>query len=77
MLYIGRRPTLHNGENMSIEVNLFDFNDDLYNKNLTVEFLEFVRPDEKFSDIDILKKQIKKDKDAVINILKNYKRLKY
>ncbi len=77
MLYIGRRPTLHNGENMSIEVNLFDFNDDLYNKNLTVEFLEFVRPDEKFSDIDILKKQIKNDKDAVINILKNYKRLKY
>lgn len=74
MLYIGKRPTLHNGENISIEVNLFDFDDDLYNKELTVEFLDFVRPDEKFINIDILKAQIQKDKETVIKVIEGYKR---
>jgi riboflavin kinase/FMN adenylyltransferase len=75
MLYIGRRPTLHNGDNISIEVNLFDFDGDLYNKELTVEFIDFVRPDEKFIDIDTLKKQIGDDKDTVMSVIENYKRL--
>lgn len=74
MLYIGKRPTLHNGDNISIEVNLFNFDGDLYNKNLTAEFIDFVRPDEKFIDIDTLKKQIGNDKDTVINVIENYKR---
>lgn len=74
MLYIGKRPTLHNGDNISIEVNLFNFDRDLYNKNLTAEFIDFVRPDEKFIDIDTLKKQIGNDKDTVISVIENYKR---
>lgn len=65
MLYIGNRPTLHNGQNTSVEVNLFDFDGNLYNKSLTAEFLEFVRADEKFSDIETLRYQIQKDKDSV------------
>lgn len=73
MLYIGQRPTLQNGNNISIEVNLFDFDQDLYNKELKAEFLEFVRPDEKFSGIETLKKQIMADKDTTLNILKKYK----
>lgn len=75
MLYIGKRPTLHNGNNISIEVNLFDFDGDLYNKELTAEFLEFIRPDEKFSDIDTLKAQIGKDKESVINYLRRKQQL--
>lgn len=69
MLYIGKRPTLHNGDNVSIEVNLFNFDDDLYNKELTAEFLEFIRPDELFSNIDTLKEQIMKDKENVIKYI--------
>lgn len=69
MLYIGKRPTLHNGDNVSIEVNLFDFDDDLYNKELTAEFLEFIRPDEKFVDIETLKNHIARDKENVIKYL--------
>ncbi len=75
MLYIGKRPTLHNGDNISIEVNLFDFDGDLYNKTLTAEFLDFVRPDEKFSDISSLKDQISRDKETVIKVIENYKGL--
>jgi len=69
MLYIGKRPTLHNGDNISIEVNLFDFDGDLYNKELTAEFLEFIRPDQKFSDIETLKARISKDKEDVIKYI--------
>lgn len=65
MLYIGNRPTLHNGQNTSVEVNLFDFDGDLYNKDLTAEFLEFIRADEKFSGIETLRRQIQKDKESV------------
>lgn len=75
MLYIGRRPTLHNGDNISVEVNLFDFEGNLYNKDLTAEFLEFMRHDEKFSDIDTLKDQIRADKDNVIKYIERYKRI--
>lgn len=71
MLYIGNRPTLHNGDNVSLEVNIFDFDEDLYNKSLTVEFIKFVRADHKFADIDELKAQIQKDKEDVRDLLRN------
>ncbi|WP_029903868.1 riboflavin biosynthesis protein RibF [Prevotella sp. 10(H)] len=77
MLYIGKRPTLQNGDNISIEVNLFNFDEDLYNKELTAEFLDFIRPDEKFSDINTLKEQISKDKDMVIKAINYYKSLNH
>lgn len=77
MLYIGKRPTLHNGDNISVEVNLFDFDGDLYNKELTAEFIDFVRPDEKFSNIATLKEHIQKDKDTVLDVIERYERLKY
>ncbi|MDH6354131.1 riboflavin kinase/FMN adenylyltransferase [Dysgonomonas sp. PH5-45] len=70
MLYIGKRPTLQNGDNISLEVNIFDFDQDIYNKTLTVEFIEFVRPDEKFANIDELKAQITNDKHTAQSILK-------
>ncbi len=73
MLYIGKRPTLENNENISLEVNIFDFDGDLYDKSLTVEFIEFTRSDKKFPDIDALKYQICKDKIAVQEILNDYK----
>lgn len=73
MLYIGNRPTLHNGDNISIEVNLFNFDGDLYNKELTAEFIEFIRPDEKFVDIDTLKQKISEDKENVIATIERHK----
>lgn len=69
MLYIGKRPTLHNSDSISLEVNIFDFDADLYNKSLTVEFLKFVRIDQKFSGLEELKRQINEDKLSVQKIL--------
>lgn len=70
MLYIGKRPTLHNGDNISLEVNIIDFDQDLYGKTLAVEFLKFMRPDVKFKDLETLVKNIKQDKINVTNFLR-------
>ena len=72
MLYIGNRPTLHDNSHTSVEVNIFDFDEDLYNKTLTVEFVSFVRPDIKFNGVEPLIAQIKKDKETVKEKLKGY-----
>lgn len=65
MLYIGTRPTLHSDNEISVEVNIFDFEADLYNQSITVEFIDFIRPDQKFSNMDALVQQIHNDKRAV------------
>lgn len=72
MLYIGNRPTLHDDSQTSVEVNIFDFDEDLYNKTLTVEFVSFVRPDIKFHGLEPLIAQITKDKATVIEKLRGY-----
>ena len=72
MLYIGNRPTLQDNSHNSVEVNIFDFDDDLYNKTITVEFVSFVRPDIKFNGIEPLIVQITKDKATVKEKLKGY-----
>lgn len=70
MLYIGNRPTLYEGGERSIEVNIFDMEGDLYTQTITLEFVEFVRGDHHFASIDELKDQISKDKEAVLEIMK-------
>ncbi|MBF6596617.1 MAG: bifunctional riboflavin kinase/FAD synthetase [Fermentimonas sp.] len=73
MLYIGKRPTLHDDPEVSVEVNIFNFNGDLYEQSLKVEFIDFIRGDIKFSSIDPLVKQIHNDKEMVLNRLKAIK----
>lgn len=70
MLYIGTRPTLHDNPEISVEVNIFDFNADLYNQSLTVEFIDFIRADQKFDTLEELVAQIYKDKSQVLSRLK-------
>ncbi len=57
---IGYRPTF-NGQNLLLEVNVFGINKNLYNKELSVHFLKFIRPEKKFKNLVKLKKQIKLD----------------
>ena len=71
MLYIGKRPTLHEDLEISVEVNIFDFEGNLYNQGLTVEFIDFIRSDEKFDSMEKLTNQIQEDKMNVIRRLKN------
>ena len=64
MCYIGTRPTI-DGMNRKIEVNLLDFNDDLYSKTIRVKFLEFIRHDQWFESLELMQEQIKKDEEAI------------
>ena len=57
---LGFRPTFNKKE-ILLEVHLFNFSKNIYNKHLTVEFLRFIRKEKKFKNVDLLKKQIKKD----------------
>ena len=57
---LGYRPTF-SGKKILLEVHLFNFSGNLYNKYLTVKFLKFIRKEKKFRNIDQLKKQIKID----------------
>ena len=57
---LGYRPTF-NGKKILLEVHLFNFYRNLYNKHLTVEFLKFIRKEKKFKNANELKKQINKD----------------
>ena len=57
---IGYRPTF-NGKTLLLEVNIFGINANLYKKILKVSFIEFIRPEKKFKNINELKNQIKKD----------------
>jgi len=64
MCYIGTRPTV-DGMSRKIEVNLLDFNDDLYTKTIRVKFLEFIRHDQWFESLELMQEQIKKDEEAI------------
>ena len=68
MCNIGNRPTV-NGTNSRIEVNIFsNENLDLYSKEITVIFKEYLRNEKKFSSIDELIAQIRKDKKRCLEI---------
>ena len=56
----GVRPTV-DGEKLLLEVHLFNFNSNLYGKDLTVEFLAFIRDEQQFESFEELKKQINRD----------------
>ena len=72
MLNIGRRPTLNNGDRLSIEVNLFDFDGDVYGEEITLEFISFLRLEFKMCDLDELKHQLTMDRDNAKRLLKEY-----
>ncbi len=66
---IGCRPTLNSNNKISIECHLFDWTKNIYNKILHVEVIERIRGEEKFKDLNNLKKQIKKDIEVAKKIL--------
>ena len=68
MLNIGNRPTV-DGTSKTVEAHLFDFQGDLYNKQITVFFREFIREEKKFNNLEELKDQLSKDQRVAKSIL--------
>lgn len=70
MLNIGTRPTFNqNADNRSIEVHIFDFEEDIYNAEITLIFADKIREEQKFSGADALVEQLKKDKVTALQVL--------
>lgn len=62
MLSIGTNPTV-NGENLSVEVNILDFNEDIYDKEITVKFKSFLHDEIKFESLEKLIDRLKEDEE--------------
>lgn len=69
MLYIGKRPTLQNGENLTIEVNILGFSGNAYNDEITVSFVYAVREDKAFESVEALREQLERDRQTVDKLL--------
>ncbi len=71
MANLGVKPTFSNGEVARVlELHLFDFEGDLYGRELTAELREFIRPERRFPTPEALRVQISEDETIVKNILK-------
>lgn len=68
MLNIGNRPTV-NGTQKTVEANLFDFQGDLYDKQITIYLKAFLREEKKFDGLEALKQQLFQDQKNAKNLL--------
>ena len=72
MMNIGNRPTV-DGTTQTIEINFFDFKQDLYNQKITVSLLNRMRAEQKFESVEALKTQLEKDKLMAKNYISQLK----
>ena len=61
MLCIGHRPTLNNGDELSVEANLFDFSGDLYGKKVKLMLVDRLRDEQSFPSVQALQQQLEQD----------------
>lgn len=71
MMNIGTNPTV-NGEHQSIEAYFFDFDTEIYDETVTIEFLERLRDEHKFESVELLQAQLKKDKKNATQFLNTH-----
>ena len=70
MCSVGYNPTFGK-MGLSVEVNIFDFAEDIYNREIRLGFVSFLRPEEKFANVEALVKQLIKDKENSLLKLKD------
>jgi len=76
MCNVGVRPTFKNGADLTIEVNLFNIpegHENMYGQEVTLEFLQKLRDEKKFSRVDDLIEQLENDKKTCLAIIENYR----
>ena len=71
MCNIGVHPTVNQLDKAVIEVNIFDFNEDIYHHNKKIQLIKYMREEMKFNNIDELYAQLLIDKENAIDYFKN------
>lgn len=74
MAYIGQRPTI-NGMTRNIEVNIFDFNKEIYGQNIKMNFLSYLREDVKFTGLEELTKNLQEDKKNTLAFFEKFDKI--
>lgn len=70
MMSIGYNPTTDHDHMVKLEVNIFDFNADIYGQNLKLIFLKRLRDEKKFANLNELKAQLQRDKEQCLDLIK-------
>ena len=69
IINVGTHPTINPLASPIIEVHLIDFNDNLYGKNIFVDFIQYIRDEKRFDSLEDLKAQLNRDKQKAKKIL--------
>lgn len=69
MTYIGKKPTINAGNDENIEVHIFDFDGDIYEKDVKIRFVKRIRDERKFDSLEELKQQITLDEKQIRELL--------
>ncbi len=72
MMSIGYNPTTDTDMKVKLEVNIFDFDQDIYGKPLKLIFLKRLRDEIKFANLNALKQQLEKDKEMCYRLMKDF-----
>lgn len=72
VINVGRKPTFHDEHPITIEVHIMDFDKNIYNESLTITFLDKIRDEKKFNNIEELVNQISQDRDKAYKIASSY-----
>ena len=74
MMNIGTNPTVENtNQKQKLEVNIFDFDQDIYGKSINISFLKRIRSEQKFGSLDALKAQIANDKVTSLRFIESFR----
>ncbi len=73
MMNVGYRPTVRFESEMFLEVNIFGFDKNIYGDTIRIKFIEYLRDEIKFSSLDALVSQLKKDKEKSLKLSKTFK----
>ncbi len=73
MLYIGNRPTIKEHDHQTIEVNIFDFDQNIYGQQLVIELVSYIRDDMHFDNLEGLKSQLLKDRQKAQEMIEGLK----
>lgn len=71
MAYIGCRPTFTDDKHITLEVNIFEFDRDVYNTEMSVTFLNFIRGDYKFDNVESFLMKLDEDKQICTRLMKS------